>query len=124
MTSHELFRKIQLLLGDLATNKHLASTKEYAMLPRYVVEYLVSEFIKQHGPANYAAELSKFISTHYREAREKDKVLHETMNGQETQLIDEIKVETDVTIGHYRTHLMNLGVRDAMIAKPVIDSYE
>ncbi|MEM2651903.1 MAG: BREX system Lon protease-like protein BrxL [Candidatus Caldarchaeum sp.] len=124
MTSHELFRKIQLFLGDLATNKHLASTKEYAMLPRYVVEYRVSEFIKQHGPANYAVELSKFISTHYREAREKDKVLHETMNGQETQLIDEIKVETDVTIGHYRTHLMNLGVRDAMIAKPVIDSYE
>ncbi|MEM4716197.1 MAG: BREX system Lon protease-like protein BrxL [Candidatus Caldarchaeum sp.] len=124
MTSHELFRKIQLFLGDLATNKHLASTKEYAMLPRYVVEYLVSEFMKKHGPANYASELSKYITTHYREAREKDKVLHEAMNGQEIQLIDEIKVETDVTIGHYRTHLMNLGVRDAMIAKPVIDSYE
>lgn len=124
MPSHDLFRKIQVVFGDLATNKHLASTREYAMLPRYVVEYLVSEFIKEHGPAGYASKLSEFMSIHYREAREKDKVLHEAMNGQEPELIDEIKVETDVEIGHYRTHLMNLGIRDAMIAKPVIDRYE
>ncbi|MCS6785285.1 MAG: BREX system Lon protease-like protein BrxL, partial [Candidatus Caldarchaeum sp.] len=124
MSAHDLYHKIQQFFGDLATNKHIASTKEYNMLPRYVTEYLVSKYIKEYGPINYAPELSKYITTHYREAREKDKVLHEAMNGQEIELIDEVKVETDVIIGHYRTHLMNLGIKDAMIAKPVIDSYE
>lgn len=125
MTSpQDLFRKIQIIFGDLATNKYLASTKEYAMLPRYVIEYLVSEFIQQHGPVNYASHLSEFIATHYHEAREKDRILHEVMNGAEIQLIDELKVETDVMIGHYRAHLMNLGVKDSMIAKSVIDNYE
>ncbi|MEM2696185.1 MAG: hypothetical protein QXU09_04530, partial [Thermoproteota archaeon] len=124
MSSHDLYRKIQLFFGDLATNKHLASTREYNMLPRYVVEHLVSEFTKLHGPADYAQKLSQYLATHYKEAREKDKVLHETMNGNTVQLIDEVKVETDVSIENYRTHLMNLGIRDAMIAKPVINQYE
>lgn len=124
MNTHDLYRKIQLFFGDLATNKHLASTKEYNMLPRYVVEYLVSEFTKQHGPANYAQKLAEYIANHYREAREKDKVLHEAMNGNTVQLIDEVKVETDINIENYRTHLLNLGIKDAMIAKPVIDQYE
>lgn len=124
MNTHDLYRKIQLFFGDLATNKHLASTKEYNMLPRYVVEYLVSEFTKQHGPANYAQKLAEYIANHYREAREKDKVLHEAMNGNTVQLIDEVKVETDIIIENYRTHLLNLGIKDAMIAKQVIDQYE
>lgn len=124
MSSRELFRKVQSVFGDLAVNKWLASTQEYSMLPRYVVEYLVSEFMYEYGMSRYAQKLSEFISTHYKEARERDKILHELMNGAEIELIDEVKVEADVRIGDYRTHLMNLGLRDAMIFKPVIDKYE
>jgi len=90
MSSEDLFRKTQLVFGDLAVNKWLASTHEYAMLPRFVTDYLVSE--------------------HYKEARERDKVLHDLMNGSEVQVIDEVKVEAEVFINDYRTHLMNLGI--------------
>ncbi|MEM2687252.1 MAG: BREX system Lon protease-like protein BrxL [Thermoproteota archaeon] len=123
MTSDQLFRKIQLVFGDLAVNKRLAATKEYAMLPRYVTEYLVSEFMREHG-TGYASKLSEFVASHYREARERDKLLHDLMNGSNVRLIDEIKVETDVLIADYRTHLMNLGLRDAMIARHLVDRFE
>lgn len=123
MSSHDLYRKIQVFFGDLAVNKRVASTKEYSMLPRYVTEYLVSEFLKEYG-SDYAGKLSEFVATHYREAKERDKVLHDLMNGIKVRLIDEVKVETDVVIENYRTHLMSLGLRDAMIAKHLVDRFE
>ena len=124
MSSRDLFKKVQSIFGDLAVNKWLASAQEYSMLPRYVVEYLVLEFMYEYGPRNYAQKLSEFISTHYKEARERNKILHDLMNGSEVELIDEVKVEADVIIGDYRTHLMNLGIKDAMVSKPVINEYE
>jgi ATP-dependent Lon protease len=120
----ELFNKVKRVFGDLATDKRVASRQELFMLPRYVAEYLSSNFMEKYGEENYMPQLSKFIVKYYRESREKDKVLAELMELGKVTLIEEVKVETDVELGMFRAHLQNLNVRDCMINLDVVNKYE
>src|SRR4030067_873789 len=117
----ELFNKAKTVFADLATDKRIANKQEFFMLPRYVVEYLASQFIEKYGEENYAPELSKFIAKYYHEARERDKILSEIMSAGKTKIIDEVKVTTDIELGTYRAHLQNLNLKDCMISLDVLD---
>jgi len=120
----EVFNKVKSVFGDLAADKRTANKQELFMLPRYVVEYLASNFIKRYGEQKYASELSKFVAKYCHEAREKDKVLSDLMSLGKITLIDEVKVETDVKLGTYRAHLQTLNIKNAMISLDVIEKYE
>jgi len=124
MSLGELFTKVRVIFGDLAVNKGLAVKQEYSMLPRYVVEHLVSKFIDEYGEEKYARKLSEYVLKYYREARERDKILNDLIDYGTIKIIDEVKVETDIKLGMHRTHLMNLGVRNLMIKKEVVSKYE
>lgn len=91
------------------------------MLPRYVTEYLASQFIEKYGEDNYNPQLSRFIAKYYHEARERDKILSEIMITSKITIIDEVKVTTDVELGTYRAHLQNLNLKDCMITLDVLD---
>jgi len=117
----DVFNKAKKVFADLATDKRIANKQEFFMLPRYVVEYLASQFIEKYGEDNYAPELSKFVAKYYHEARERDKILSEIMTTGKTTLIDEVKVTTDVELGTYRAHLQNLNLKDCIISLDVLD---
>ncbi|MGB9694049.1 MAG: BREX system Lon protease-like protein BrxL [Fervidobacterium sp.] len=117
----EVFNKAKRVFADLATDKRIANKQEFFMLPRYVTEYLASQFIEKYGEDNYAPELSKFVAKYYHEARERDKILSEIMTTGKTTIIDEVKVTTDVELGTYRAHLQNLNLKDCMITLDVLD---
>jgi ATP-dependent Lon protease len=117
----DVFNKAKKVFADLATDKRIANKQEFFMLPRYVVEYLASQFIDKYGEENYAPELSKFVAKYYHEARERDKILSEIMTTGKTTIIDEVKVTTDVELGTYRAQLQNLNLKDCMINLDILD---
>jgi len=47
--SSELYNKVKRYFGDYAVDKRLVYELELAKLPRYVAEYLISEFAGSSG---------------------------------------------------------------------------
>ena len=118
--------KTKSVFGDLAVDKRIASKHELARLPRYVVEYLVAEFTESCGGKftdSCADKLNKFVARYYYESREKDAVLHNLMSRGSLQLIDEIKVDTDIRLATHKAHLPSLNIKDAMINRSLVDEY-
>ncbi|MEM4091325.1 MAG: BREX system Lon protease-like protein BrxL [Thermoplasmatales archaeon] len=120
---NDLFNKIKEIFGDLATDKRVASRQELFMLPRYVSEFLSSNFMEKYGE-EYLPKLSEFVEKYYHEPRERDKVLSDLMQFGELTLIDEVKVETDIELGTYRAHLQNLNIKDCVIERGALAKNE
>jgi ATP-dependent Lon protease len=93
----ELFNKIQRYFGDYAVDKRLAYELELAKLPRYVSEFLISQFINRGS--NWEEKLRNFIKTHYYEPEEKEIVKHKLVMEGAVKLIDELRVIVDIETG-------------------------
>ena len=66
----ELSNKVKRYFGDYAVDKKLAYELELAKLPRYVAEYLISEF--KHEGSGWEEKLRNYIKQHYYEPEEKE----------------------------------------------------
>ena len=95
--SSELFNKVKRYFGDYAVDKRLAYELELAKLPRYVAEYLISEFAG--AGANWEAKLREFVRRHYYEPEEKEVVKHKLVVEGVVKLIDELRVVVDIESG-------------------------
>jgi ATP-dependent Lon protease len=93
----ELFNKIQRYFGEYAVDKRLAYELELAKLPRYVAEFLISQFINRGS--NWEEKLRNFIKTHYYEPEEKEIVKHKLVMEGAVKLIDELRVIVDIETG-------------------------
>ena len=89
----ELFNKVRKCFGDYAVDKKLVYELELVKLPRYVAEYLVSNFM---GPSNWEDKLRDFIKRYYYEPEEKEVVKHELVTKGSVKVIDELRVFVDV----------------------------
>jgi len=92
--SSELYNKVKRYFGDYAVDKRLVYELELAKLPRYVAEYLISEFAGSGG--NWEARLREFIRKHYYEPEEKEVVKHKLVVDGTVKLIDELRVVVDI----------------------------
>ena len=70
----ELNNKVQRCFGDYAVDKRLAYELELTKLPRYVAEYLISEFLSSGG--DWQGKLRRFVEEYYHEPEEKEVVKH------------------------------------------------
>jgi len=104
--SSELFNKVKRYFGDYAVDKRLAYELELAKLPRYVAEYLISEFAGSGG--DWEAKLREFVRKHYYEPEEKEVVKHRLVVDGMVKLMDELRVVVDVESG------IHLGVIQAL----------
>jgi ATP-dependent Lon protease len=93
----ELFNKIQRYFGDYAVDKRLAYELELAKLPRYVAEFLISQFMNRGD--NWENDLRNFIKTRYYEPEEKEIVKHKLVMEGTVKLIDELRVIVDIETG-------------------------
>jgi ATP-dependent Lon protease len=91
----ELNNKIKKYFGDYAVDKRLAFELDLVKLPRYVAEYLISEF-QQEG-LGWEEKLRKFVREHYYEPEEKELVKHKLVTENIVKLIDELRVYVDVS---------------------------
>ena len=102
----ELSNKVKRYFGDYAVDKKLAYELELAKLPRYVAEYLISEF-KLEG-SGWEEKLRNYIKQHYYEPEEKELVKHRLITDGTVSIIDELRVvvdiETDTHVGIIQSH--------------------
>jgi len=114
----ELFNKVKRCFGDYAVDKRLAYELEIAKLPRYVAEYLISEFMVTGS--GWEDRVRRFIREHYYEPEEKELVKHKLVTEGKVKVIDELRVYVDVGSG------MHVGVVQSLdiMAEVAVDIVE
>lgn len=90
----DLFTKIKSAFGEYAVDKKLAYEMDLLKLPRYVSEYLISEFINEGD--DWQDKLRKFIRDNYYEPEQREIVRHKLLTEGKVQLMDELKVYVDL----------------------------
>ncbi|MGC8832358.1 MAG: BREX system Lon protease-like protein BrxL [Thermoproteota archaeon] len=123
MGMDELNAKLKYVFGDVVVRKDLVLYQEVARLPRFISEYLVSSLGKERPERGDLARVADLVSRCYPEPRDRDKVLHDLMKVGEYNVIDEVKVFTDISSGTHRALLWNLGVECA-ITDELLEKYE
>ncbi|MDG7001183.1 MAG: BREX system Lon protease-like protein BrxL [Nitrososphaerota archaeon] len=118
----ELDSKTKNAFGSYVVKKELVHSYEISRLPRFISEYLVAKFYSSDDPTpEDARKLSDFVSVHFPELRDKDKILHDIMTSGSYTLMDEFKVETDIKGAKHRLIIPCLNVRDADILSTILD---
>ena len=117
--SARLFAKIQKVFGEYAVDKRIANSVELMRLPRYVVEYLIGEFIAKGG--DWEEKLRKFVAKYYYEPKYKDLLLHKLTTEGAVKIIDELKVWVHPKTGKHYVILPSLAIRDAQILLEIVE---
>lgn len=117
--SSSLFAKVQRAFGEYAVDKRIASSVELMRLPRYVVEYLIGEFMAKDG--DWEEKLHKFIAEYYYEPKYRDLLLHRLTTEGTVRIIDELKVWVHPKTGIHYAVLPSLAIRDAQIVMDIVD---
>ncbi len=114
--------KIKESFENYVVRKELIQSQEISRLPRFISEYLIAKF--SSGSEDGAVDmgrLSEFVTQHFPELRDRDKVLHDIMTTGSYTLIDEFKVETDIKGGRHKLIIPCLSIRDARVLSTVLD---
>jgi ATP-dependent Lon protease len=117
----ELFNKVSRYFGDYAVDKRLAYDLELTKLPRYVAEFLISEF-KERGE-DWDKALIEFVRSHYYEPEEKDLVKHKLVSEGTVRLIDELRAYVDVETGAHIGVIHSLDIY-AEVPPDIADKYK
>jgi ATP-dependent Lon protease len=116
--------KLKQAFGPYLVRKELVQAHEMARLPRFISEYLIAKFYPQSGDPPTQEEIRKlqnFVTIHFPEMRDKDKILHDIMTKGSYTLMDEFKVETDIKGARHRLVIPCLNIRDAKILPTILD---
>ena len=117
--SARLFAKVQRVFGDYAVDKRIASSVELMRLPRYVVEYLIGEFMAEGG--DWEEKLRKFVARYFYEPKHRDLLLHRLTLEGSVRIIDELKVWVHPKSGRHYAVLPSLAIRDAQIILEIVE---
>jgi ATP-dependent Lon protease len=123
MGMDELNDKLKYVFGDVVVRKDIVLYQEVARLPRFISEYLISSLGKEKPSREDLEMIGRTISECYPEPKDRDKVLHDLMKAGEYNVIDEVKVYTDISSGTHRAFLWNLGLECA-ITDELLEKYE
>jgi ATP-dependent Lon protease len=121
-TMVDLDSKAKDAFGSYVVRKDLVRSHEINRLPRFISEYLVAKFYSSGEPTQEdVRKLQDFVTIHFPELRDKDKILHDIMTQGSYTLMDEFKVETDIKGGKHRLFIPCLNIRDARILPTILD---
>lgn len=118
----ELDSKAKSAFGSYVVRKELLHSHEISRLPRFISEYLVAKFYISGEPTqDELRKLQDFVTTHFPELRDKDKILHDIMTQGSYTLMDEFKVETDIKGARHRLFVPCLNIRDAKVLPTILE---
>ena len=118
----ELDSKAKSAFGSYVVRKELVQSHEISRLPRFISEYLVAKFYPSGEPTqDDIRKLQDFVTVHFPELRDKDKILHDIMTQGSYTLMDEFKVETDIKGATHRLFIPCLNIRDAKVLPTILD---
>lgn len=128
MRQDELNAKLKYYFPDCVVNKKLSEKQEIIRIPRFVSENLLTKISQyENNKILFAEKLAKmieFITNHYPESRDKDKILNKLLEKQEYEIIDEFRVEVDIKNGIKKAHIPSLNIKNAMILDFIIKNNE
>src|SRR3974390_2413568 len=94
--------KILQVLGDRVILKPLTRWNEaYKEFPRFVMEYLVSRYVKPADPVAGQAKIDKILSEHYAESSKKELIKSRIKEKGEYTLLGQLSVRLDQAKDHY-----------------------
>jgi ATP-dependent Lon protease len=118
----ELDSKAKSAFGSYVVRKELVQSHEIIRLPRFISEYLVAKFYPSGEPTqDDVLKLQDFVTIHFPELRDKDKILHDIMTQGSYTLMDEFKVETDIKGATHRLFIPCLNITDAKVLPTILD---
>jgi predicted ATP-dependent Lon-type protease len=123
MGMDELNDKLKYVFGDVVVRKDIVLYQEVARLPRFISEYLISSLGKEKPSREDLEMIGRTVSECYPEPKDRDKILHDLMKAGEYNVIDEVKVYTDISSETHRTFLWNL-VLECAITDELLEKYE
>lgn len=121
-SSTDIESRIKQAFGPNLVRKELVHSQEIARLPRFISEYLIAKFYPTSNPTGEEIRrLQNFVTIHFPELRDRNKILHDIMTQGSYTLMDEFKVETDIKGGSYRLTIPCLNIRDARVLPTILD---
>src|SRR5205809_6828220 len=116
--------KIQEHLGDRVILKPLTRWNEaYKEFPRYVMEYLVSRYVKPEDPAAGQHKIDRILTEHYAESAKKELIKSRIKEKGQYTLIGQLTVRLDQARDHYWADVPALGDNTVRIAPKVLEEY-
>jgi ATP-dependent Lon protease len=109
--------------GRVVRKDLVRQTKAGFNVPVYVLEYLLGQYCASTDPEIVAKGLDyvrKTLSRNYVRADESEKVKALTRQKGRHRILDKVKVRLDTDVDHFWAELVNLGVKDALIADEIV----
>jgi ATP-dependent Lon protease len=120
----DLDQKILQYLGDRVILKPLTRWNEaYKEFPRYVMEYLVSRYVKPDDPVTGQSKIDRILSEHYAESAKKELIKSRIKEKGQYTLLGQLSVRLDQSKDHYWADVPALGDNMVRVAQRVLDTY-
>ena len=116
--------KILALLSDRVILKPLTRWNEaYKEFPRYVMEYLVSRYVKPEDPVAGQHKIDRILSENYAESAKKELIKSRIKESGNYTLIGQLTVRLDQSKDHYWADVPALGDNTVRISANVLSTY-
>jgi len=109
--------------GRVVRKDLVRQTKAGFNVPVYVLEYLLGQYCASTDPEIVARGLDyvrETLSRNYVRADESEKVKAITRQKGRHRILDKVKARLDTNVDHFWAELVNLGVKDALIADSIV----
>src|SRR5919109_4181099 len=111
-------------LGDRVILKPLTRWNEaYKEFPRYVMEYLVSRYVKPEDPAAGQHKIDRILTEHYAESAKKELIKSRIKEKGHYTLIGQLTVRLDQAKDHYWANVPALGDDTVRVSANVLATY-
>ncbi|MBI2925830.1 MAG: BREX system Lon protease-like protein BrxL [Verrucomicrobia bacterium] len=111
-------------LGDRVILKPLTRWNEaYKEFPRYVMEYLVSRYVKPEDPVAGQHKIDRILSEHYAESAKKELIKSRIKEKGQYTLIGQLTVRLDQSKDHYWANVPALGDDTVRVSAKVLATY-
>ncbi len=113
--------------GRVVRKDLVRQTKVGYNVPVYVLEYLLGKYCSSTDPDIIEQGLNHVrdvLAKNYVRADESEKIKALTRQKGQYRVIDKIKARLDTNVDHFWGELVNLGVRDALIADDIVHQYD
>src|SRR4030095_8443378 len=111
-------------LGDRVILKPLTRWNEaYKEFPRYVMEYLVSRYVKPEDPVAGQHKIDRILTEHYAESAKKELIKSRIKEKGQYTLIGQLTVRLDQAKDHYWANVPALGDDTVRISSNVLPTY-
>lgn len=121
----ELAEKVKRLAEDFVIYKPLARwNDQYRNFPRFVMEYLVTQYVEPDDPLTGQKRIEKLLTEHYSDSSERELVRSRVKEAGSYKLLGDLKIRLDSKKDIYWADVAAIGENTVRVAPAVRNRYE